>query len=82
MRNKFLIVLDDVWKDDYVEWTEVMKPFIVTNVIGIVDTHHLRELSKDECWALFVKHTFSGNFRKLIENPKLERIGREIVKKY
>ncbi|XP_060961081.1 putative disease resistance RPP13-like protein 1 [Cannabis sativa] len=97
MGKKFLIVLDDVWEDDYVQWTELMKPFngaargsriIVTtrngkvaNVVRTVDIHHLRELSEDECWALFVKHTSSGNSRKFIENPKLERIGREIAKK-
>ncbi|KAM6567913.1 hypothetical protein CsatA_027041 [Cannabis sativa] len=96
-RKKFFIVLDDFWKDDYVQWTELMKPFdsgargskiIVTtrngkvaDVIGTVDAHHLRELSEDECWALFAKHASSGNSRKFIANPKLESIGREIAKK-
>ncbi|XP_060960347.1 putative disease resistance RPP13-like protein 1 [Cannabis sativa] len=88
---------DDAWEDDYVEWTEVMKPFnggskgskiIVTtrnekvaDSIRTVGTHRLRELSEDDCWALFVKHSSSGNSRKFIENPKLESIGREIAKK-
>ncbi|XP_060961075.1 putative disease resistance protein At3g14460 [Cannabis sativa] len=97
MGKKFLIVLDDVWEDDYAQWTEVMKPFnggakgskiIVTtrngkvaDIIQTTDTHQLRELSEDECWALFVKHASSGNSRKFTENPNLERIGREISKK-
>ncbi|KAM6547035.1 hypothetical protein CsatB_027771 [Cannabis sativa] len=97
MGKKFLIVLDDVWEDDYVQWTEVMKPFnsgtrgskiIVTtrnekvaDIIRTIDTHRLRELSEDECWALFVKHTSSGNSGKFTENPNLEMIGREISKK-
>ncbi|KAM6547031.1 hypothetical protein CsatB_027767 [Cannabis sativa] len=97
MGKKFLIVLDDVWKDDYAQWKELMKPFnggakgskiIVTtrngkvaDKIGTVDTHQLRELSEDECWALFVKHASSGNSRNFTENPNLERIGREISKK-
>ncbi|XP_060960361.1 putative disease resistance RPP13-like protein 1 [Cannabis sativa] len=79
MGKKFLIVLDDVWEDDYAQWTEVMKPFnggakgskiIVTtrngkvaDIIRTVDTHQLRELSEDECWALFVKHASSENSR-------------------
>ncbi|KAM6547062.1 hypothetical protein CsatB_027798 [Cannabis sativa] len=95
--KKFLIVLDDVWEDDYVLWTDMMKPFKdgargskimvttrnekVADIIRTVDTHHLRELSEDECWALFVKHASSGNSRMFIVNPKLERIGKEISKK-
>ncbi|XP_060960345.1 putative disease resistance protein At3g14460 [Cannabis sativa] len=92
MGKKFLIVLDDVWEDDYAQWTEVMKPFnggakgskiIVTTrnekVADIIrtrtiHTHHLRELSEDECWKLFSKHASCGN-------PELECIGREIARK-
>ncbi|KAM6567916.1 hypothetical protein CsatA_027044 [Cannabis sativa] len=92
MGKKFLIVLDDVWEDDYAQWTEVMKPFnggakgskiIVTTRNGkvadiirtrTIHTHHLRELSEDECWKLFSKHASCGN-------PALERIGREIARK-
>ncbi|KAM6547034.1 hypothetical protein CsatB_027770 [Cannabis sativa] len=92
MEKKFLIVLDDVWEDDYAQWTEVMKPFnggakgskiIVTTrnekVADIIrtrtiHTHHLSELSEDECWKLFSKHASCGN-------PELERIGREIARK-
>ncbi|XP_060961079.1 putative disease resistance protein At3g14460 [Cannabis sativa] len=97
MGKKFLIVLDDVWEDDYAQWAEVMKPFnggakgskiIVTtrngkvaDIIRTVDTHQLRELSEDECWVLFMKHASSGNYRKFTENPHLERIGKEISKK-
>ncbi|KAM6547030.1 hypothetical protein CsatB_027766 [Cannabis sativa] len=95
--KRFLIVLDDFWKDDYVQWTELMKPFdsgargskiIVTtrnekvaDVTGTVDTHYLRELSEDECWALFAKHASSGNSRKFTANPELQSIGKEIAKK-
>ncbi|KAM6565314.1 hypothetical protein CsatA_024442 [Cannabis sativa] len=53
----------------------------VADVIRTVDTHHLRELSKDECWALFMKHASNGNSKKFIENPQLESIGREIANK-
>ncbi|XP_062113515.1 putative disease resistance protein At3g14460 isoform X2 [Humulus lupulus] len=97
MGKKFLIVLDDAWADDYVQWTEVMKPFnngvrgskiIVTtrnksvaDSIGTVDPHYLKELSKDECWELFAKHASCGNLDMFIENPKLERIGREVANK-
>ncbi|XP_062113509.1 putative disease resistance protein At3g14460 isoform X1 [Humulus lupulus] len=97
MGKKFLIVLDDAWADDYVQWKEVMKPFkdgakgskivvttrnkTVADSIGTVDPHYLKELSKDECWELFAKHASRGNLDMFIENPKLESIGREVVKK-
>ncbi|XP_062114727.1 putative disease resistance RPP13-like protein 1, partial [Humulus lupulus] len=97
MGKKFLIVLDDAWEDDYVQWKEVMKPFkdgakgskivvttrnkTVADSIGTVDPHYLKELSKDECWELFAKHASRGNLDMFIENPKLESIGREVVKK-
>ncbi|KAM6547120.1 hypothetical protein CsatB_027856 [Cannabis sativa] len=95
--KKFLIVLDDVWENNYVKWTEIMKPFndgakgskiIVTtrnekvaNSIRTVDTLRLRELSEDECWEVFAKHASSGNPKVFVENPKLKSIGREIAKK-
>ncbi|XP_062113796.1 putative disease resistance protein At3g14460 [Humulus lupulus] len=95
--KKFLIVLDDAWADDYVQWKEVMKPFkdgakgskivvttrnkTVADSIGTVDPHYLKELSKDECWELFAKHASRGNLNMFIENPRLESIGRDIAKK-
>ncbi|XP_062114736.1 putative disease resistance protein At3g14460 [Humulus lupulus] len=97
MGKKFLIVLDDAWANDYVQWKEVMKPFnngvkgsklivttrnkTVADSIGTVDPHYLKELSKDECWELFAKHASRGNLNMFIENPKLESIGREVAKK-
>ncbi|XP_062114738.1 putative disease resistance RPP13-like protein 1 [Humulus lupulus] len=97
MGKKFLIVLDDAWADDYVQWKEVMKPFnngvrgskiivttrnkTVADSIGTVDPHYLKELSKDECWELFAKHASRGNLDMFIENPRLESIGKEVAKK-
>ncbi|XP_062113804.1 putative disease resistance protein At3g14460 [Humulus lupulus] len=97
MGKKFLIVLDDAWADDYVQWKEVMKPFnngvkgskiivttrnrTVSDSIGTVDPHYLKELSKDECWELFAKHASRGNLNMFIENPRLESIGRKVAKK-
>ncbi|XP_062080041.1 putative disease resistance protein RGA3 [Humulus lupulus] len=97
MGKKFLIVLDDAWANDYVQWKEVMKPFnngvkgskiivttrnkTVADSIGTVDPHYLKQLSKDECWELFAKHASRGYLDMFIENPKLERIEREVAKK-
>ncbi|KAJ8775109.1 hypothetical protein K2173_020113 [Erythroxylum novogranatense] len=93
--KKFLLVLDDVWNDRYDHWDILLKPLkagakgskiIVTtrlqsvaSVMEDVHTHHLKEISEEECRALFSKHAFGG--RNSSAYPKLEEIGREIVKK-
>ncbi|KAJ7947361.1 Disease resistance protein [Quillaja saponaria] len=93
--NKFLIVLDDVWNENYDNWDNLRRPFnygaegskiIVTTrsrkVASIMQTtppHHLEHLSEDDCWLIFSKHAFC--FSNSNEYHVLERIGREIAKK-
>ncbi|XP_059596927.1 LOW QUALITY PROTEIN: putative disease resistance protein RGA3 [Vitis vinifera] len=95
-RKKFLLVLDDVWNEDYNDWDSLQTPLfnvglygskiIVTTrinkvaaVMHSVHTHHLAKLSSEDCWSLFAKHAFeNGNSSP---HPKLEEIGKEIVKK-
>jgi hypothetical protein len=95
MGKKFLLVLDDVWNENYVRWEDLSKPFkfgvqgsrvIVTTrshsvalVMRSISTHSLKELSKENCWALFAKHAFhDGNSNA---HEELVVIGRKIMKK-
>ncbi|KAJ8760172.1 hypothetical protein K2173_011028 [Erythroxylum novogranatense] len=91
----FLLVLDDVWNDNYEHWDILLKPLkvgakgskiIITtrlqrvaSVMEVVQTHRLKKLLDEECWLLFSKHAFDG--RSSSAYPNLEEIGREIAKK-
>ncbi|XP_031273319.1 putative disease resistance protein RGA3 [Pistacia vera] len=70
--RKFLLVLDDVWNENYSLWETFKSPFkdsaqgskiIVTTHIENValtmrsfETHKLKGLSDEECWNLFLEH--------------------------
>ena len=91
--KKFLIILDDVWNEDYNSWTQLCCPFefgalgskiIVTTrsheVSKIMETtspYKLRELSNDDCRRLFLQHALGST--DFVAHPELEEIGREIL---
>ncbi|XP_050283256.1 putative disease resistance protein At3g14460 [Quercus robur] len=89
--KKFLLVLDDVWNEEYIAWDKLVtmlrcgakeiKIIITTRSENVATTvqpisiHHLMQLSDEECWLLFAKHAF-----KNVElNSDKELIGRKIV---
>ncbi|KAG4393190.1 hypothetical protein GLYMA_03G039218v4 [Glycine max] len=94
--KKFLIVLDDVWTEDYVDWSLLKKPFnrgirrskiLLTtcsektaSIVQTVHTYHLNQLSNEDCWSVFANHACLSSESN--ENTTtLEKIGKEIVKK-
>ncbi|XP_059654524.1 putative disease resistance RPP13-like protein 1 [Cornus florida] len=93
--KKFLIVLDDVWNDNYIDWDILRRPLkagalesriivttrndTVASMMGTIASHFLEQLSFEDCWSLFAKHAFVN--RDYMAYPELESIGREIVKK-
>jgi hypothetical protein len=95
MGKKFILVLDDVWNENYVDWEVLSGPFksgaqgstvIVTtrndsvaSMMCTVPIHYLNRLLEEDCWSLFAKHSFLDG--KFDAHSKLEVIGRQIVKK-
>nr|AHB79191.1 CC-NBS-LRR disease resistance protein [Cicer arietinum] len=94
--KKFLIVLDDVWTEDYDSWNSLIKPLrcgakgskiLVTTriqkVVSMVQTfqaYSLEQLSDEDCWSVFANHTCLSQ-EKSTQNMDLEKIGKEIVRK-
>ncbi|KAG4915926.1 hypothetical protein AAZX31_19G126600 [Glycine max] len=93
--QKFLLVLDDIWNDDYTKWIDlknlikvgaVGSKIIVTtrsnsiaSMMGTIPSYVLEGLSPENCISLFVRWAFKEGQEK--EYPNLMEIGKEIVKK-
>jgi len=93
--RKFLLVLDDVWNEDRVQWKSVQTPLkygargskiLITtrsNKVAFTmesnDIHQLKQLHKDHSWQVFAKHAFQDDTSK--SNSVLEEIGMKIVEK-
>ncbi len=93
--KKFLLVLDDAWNENYIDWDELLRVFrcgarqikvIVTtrsekvaSIVHPISTHLLKQLSDEECWWLFSQHAFKNGNSS--GYPNLEVIGKKIVHK-
>ncbi|XP_031275639.1 putative disease resistance protein RGA3 isoform X1 [Pistacia vera] len=93
--KKFLLILDDVWSDDYKKWEPLhhclknglrgSKILITTrkeSVAGMMESIGIiavKEMPNEECWLLFRRFAFSGRSQEECEN--LEEIGKKILNK-
>ncbi|XP_043816739.1 putative disease resistance RPP13-like protein 1 [Manihot esculenta] len=93
--NKFLVVLDDVWTQNYEEWTLFWGPFeagtpqsrvIVTTrsqdvslMMGTTQAYALKKLSHNECMSVFAQHALGAN--NFDVHLELKQMGEEIVKR-
>ncbi|KAL5098497.1 hypothetical protein RYX36_002824, partial [Vicia faba] len=96
IKKKFLIILDDVWNQNYIKWETLKNPFVygapgskiivttriahVASIMQTVKPYYLSELSDDDCWMLFSKHVF-GRYANSNAHQNLRNIGKKIIKK-
>ncbi|XP_058771527.1 putative disease resistance protein At3g14460 [Vicia villosa] len=92
----FLIVLDDVWTEDYDSWNSLIRPLqygskgskiLVTTridkVASMVQTSHaypLQQLSNEDCWSVFANHACLPQ-EESNQYMDLQKTGKEIVRK-
>ncbi|XWS74552.1 hypothetical protein CRYUN_Cryun01aG0007900 [Craigia yunnanensis] len=79
----FLIVLDDVWNENYHNWTILQSPFL-TRTPGskiIVTTRNLAVSStmEDDCLSVFAQHALGE--RDFGGHPNLKEVAEKIVRK-
>jgi len=95
MGKKFLLVLDDVWNENYSSWEALQIPFIygfsgsrilittrnekVTSVMNSSQILHLKPLEKEDCWKLFA--TLAFHDKDACKYPNLVSVGSKIVDK-
>uniref|UniRef100_A0A6N2MHK5 Rx N-terminal domain-containing protein n=1 Tax=Salix viminalis TaxID=40686 RepID=A0A6N2MHK5_SALVM len=93
--KKFLIVLDDVWNENYDDWTVLRRPFQVTSpgskiilttlnqgvalMMSALPCYHLKVLSLDDSLSLFAKHALGRP--NFNDLPDLLEVGQQIVQR-
>nr|AAB63274.1 resistance complex protein I2C-1 [Solanum lycopersicum] len=92
--KRFLVVLDDVWNDNYPEWDDLRNLFLQGDIGSkiIVTTRkesvalmmdsgaiYMGILSSEDSWALFKRHSLEHKDPK--EHPEFEEVGKQIADK-
>ncbi|XVF18420.1 hypothetical protein REPUB_Repub11eG0019900 [Reevesia pubescens] len=90
--KKLLLVLDDIWNEDYSDWIILRSPFgagtkiIVTtrsekisSIVVTVEPFPLHQLSYNDCLSIFTQHALGA--RDFSGHPELKEAGENIVRK-
>jgi hypothetical protein len=93
--KKFLVILDDVWNENYNDWTKLRCPFEfgapgskivittrndrVSSTMGTTQAYMLKELSNDACLTVFTQNALGTT--DFSAHPELEEVGRKILER-
>ncbi|XVF18941.1 hypothetical protein REPUB_Repub11eG0067100 [Reevesia pubescens] len=88
----FLLVLDDIWNENYNDWTILRSPFgagtkiVVTtrsekisSTVVTIEPFPLSQLSYGDCLSIFTRHALGA--RDFSGHPELKEVGENIVRK-
>ncbi|KAF3621364.1 hypothetical protein FXO38_31854 [Capsicum annuum] len=94
-KNKFLLVLDDVWNENYEKWDLLLSPLrvglpgskiVVTtrnegvaSVMSSIPPYRLKELGSGDCLSLLCQHALGST--NFDAQPDLRMIGERLVRK-
>ncbi|XP_052878212.1 putative disease resistance RPP13-like protein 1 [Gossypium arboreum] len=90
--KRFLLVLDDIWNENYNDWTILRSPFgaganiivttrlqIVSSIVDPLKTFYLDKLSDDDCLSIFTQHALKA--RNFDGHLHFKEIGEKMVKR-
>ncbi|KAK8330080.1 hypothetical protein V6Z12_A11G370000, partial [Gossypium hirsutum] len=90
--KRFLLVLDDIWNENYNDWTILRSPFgagthiivttrlqIVSSIVDSLKAFHLDKLSDDDCLSIFTQHALKA--RNFDGHLQFKEIGEKIVRR-
>jgi soluble cytochrome b562 len=93
--KKFLVVLDDLWNDDYCNWFILRAPFLVgapgskiiittrsskvSSMTGTIQAHSLPLLSNDDCLSIFTQHALGAS--NFSAHSNLQDIGKKFIER-
>ncbi|XP_075643814.1 putative disease resistance RPP13-like protein 1 isoform X1 [Castanea sativa] len=93
--KKFLLILDDVWNENYNDWTRLRCPFEfgaqgskiiittrndrVSSTMGTTEAYKLKELPDDACLIVFIQNTLGTT--DFSAYPELQEFGPKILER-
>ncbi|CAA2996299.1 disease resistance RPP13 1 [Olea europaea subsp. europaea] len=93
--KKFMIVLDDIWNDDYGKWDSLRSPFLagkpgstiiittrqerVAKIMSEIPAYNLDLLSEGDALSLLAQHAFGA--KTFDSHPDLIEIGKSMVRR-
>ncbi|TXG74961.1 hypothetical protein ES288_1Z029000v1 [Gossypium darwinii] len=90
--KRFLLVLDDIWNENYNDWTILRSPFgagthiivttrlqIVSSIVDPLKAFYLDKLSDNDCLSIFTQHALKA--RNFDGHLQFKEIGEKIVRR-